>query len=269
MKILSILFIFVFGLSVFGQTFSTDWQKVPMGFQGDDVEKIYRILSKSPNLKGKTEFETTADYQKRISDLSKIPLPNKSADSVLTFIYHPKFDSYSSKLTSKYDADAQTLEINLEVRTLTYVIDNENLGLTRTPSVMARDVDLKPMGTYEGETAYGVKRTIERSLMTYYFIGINNANSFSGIKSGYDRRIKFTLPLAPAKAKEIKENLAVLYVGKLVSPFSALSGSRLKPTVDKPRDLTVGEFILTMNVSDIWFYNSTTGEVVAKFNPKK
>jgi hypothetical protein len=266
-NLLSIIFILVCGLSVFGQNFSADWQKVPVGFQGDDVEKIYKILSESSNLKEKSEFETTSDYQKRVTDLSKMALPGKSADSILAFVYRP--EKYVGRVTAKYDADTQNLQVSILTRSVSYLDRTPKREFVDIIGVAAKDARLKSLGSYEGENAYGVKRTIEKSLMEYFTIGINNMASFRKFhSSGYESGFKLLLPVPPAKAKDIKENLAVLYVGTLVPPFTALDGTVLEPTIDKPRRVSIGNYILTMNLSEIWIYNNLTGEVISKIKSK-
>jgi hypothetical protein len=267
--LLSIIFILIFSLSAFGQTFSSDWQKVPITFQGDDFEKIYKTLSDSPNLKDKSEYETTAEYQKRVTDLTKIALSDKSAASVLAFVYRPERIEFSRFLTAKYDADAQNLQITIIAASDRYVANAQRLEFTEIMTTPAKNAQLKSLGTYEGSNAYGLKRTIEKSLLKYYSVGITNFKSIQEPgKSKYDFGLTSTLSAAPAKAKEIKENLAILYVGKLVAPFSALIGDSLKPTVDKPRDVAIGNYILTMNLSEIWLYNAATGEILSKFKSK-
>jgi hypothetical protein len=260
MKTLSIVFILIFSLSAFGQSFSSDWQKVPVGFQGDDFEQIYKIVSRSPNLKDKSEFETTADYQRRITDLSKIALPNKSADSVLVFAYRPTRIEYSRFFTAKYDADTQNLQISITAESVRYLSKSERVEFVEIMTGPAKDAQLKSLGTYEGSNAYGTTRTIEKSLMSYHSVGVSNFKSL--------QRLNFALSVPPSKAKEIKENLAILYVGKLVTPFFALDASSLKPTINRPRDVLIGNHILTMNLSEIWLYNGATGEIISKFKPK-
>ncbi len=263
-NLLSIIFVLVCGLSVFGQNFSADWQKVPVGFQGDDFGKIYEILSKSPNFKQKGEFETTSDFQKRATDLSKIALPGKSADSILAFIYRPESGFFRDTVMTEYDADAQNLRISIWTRPIKDYRRMER-KFVYVIGANAKDFEIKDLGSYEGENAFGVKRTIKKRLISHFTIGINNIDSFRGFdNSDYKSTFKLLLPVSPAKAKEIRENLAILYVGNLATPFTSLNSSTLEPTIDKPLHDISTNYILIMNLSEIWIYNNLTGEIISK-----
>jgi hypothetical protein len=274
MKYLSILFILIFSLSIAGQTFSSDWQKVPATFQGDDVEKIYKILESTPVLKEKSEFETTADYQKRVNDLSKIDFGNQlSASSLLTFIYKPE-SLISSDFESKYDADTQTLNVSLSATKVEYLaVNHPNSSGSKIASINglpAKPVKYIKRDSYEGQTAYGVKRTIERSSLYYYLVGVNNLKDFKEFKqAAYRPALKLSFPVPLAKAKEVKENLSVLYVGNLVAPYHTADSSSLKPTIDKPRDVFIGYLTVAMDVNEIWIYNGISGEILAKIKSAK
>jgi hypothetical protein len=264
MKILFL--ILVLSCAAFGQSFSTDWQKVPAGFTGNDFNKIYDALKKTPVLQPKGEFETTADYQKRTGDVPKISFgENLNASSNLVFIYKTG-GSYTTSVKSKYDADKEILEGSIELKR---VSDIKNRKTNAYLAVDAAPLKYTKFDPYEGQNGYGTKVTIEKSMMTYYNLAIANIDSYSVGKESYSPALKFSVPLPLAKAKETKENLSVLYVGKLVQPLLASDADRLKPTIDKPRDVTVGTDILVMNINEIWVFNDLTGEILTKIKPKK
>jgi hypothetical protein len=263
-NLLSIIFVFVFSLSIFGQNSSADWQKVPGNFQNDDFEEVYGTLTKSPNFIGKDKSETTSDYKKRVAGLSKIALPSKLGDKLLAIVYHPKVEGFSDSVTAKYDADAQKLQITIKTHHIFYVTPAPE-KLIKITGVTVKDTQLTSLGSYERENAFGVKYTIKKTLLTDFSIGINNIASLQGLdSSSFDPAFKLLLSVAPVKAKEIKENLAILYVGNLVAPFTVLSGLELKPTMDKPRHAYLGDKVLIMNLAEIWIFNNLTGEVVSK-----
>jgi hypothetical protein len=61
--------------------------RVPVGFKGDDAEKIYNALAKLPELK-KDQFESQADYAARIDRIKgTIHLPGgKTLGSRMAFV---------------------------------------------------------------------------------------------------------------------------------------------------------------------------------------
>ena len=67
--------------------------------------------------------------------------------------------------------------------------------------------------------------------------------------------------LAP---KEAKSHLGVLYIAKLAEPFFGLDFLDIDPKVDSPREIKTVSYFLIADVSEIWIFNSLTGEVYKK-----
>jgi hypothetical protein len=105
--ILTIL-VLILGFTAFGQTFSSDWQKVPPTFSGNDFESIWRSLLKSEDFFKKDEFETTAKFIERINNPLNVKLGNNlTVADTLIFVYKPSSKDFLnfSGLSSEYDAD--------------------------------------------------------------------------------------------------------------------------------------------------------------------
>ncbi|MEW6563311.1 MAG: hypothetical protein AB1400_08800 [Pseudomonadota bacterium] len=80
--------------------------RVPVGFKGDDAEKIYDTLAKLPELK-KDQFESQADYAARIEKIKDtIALPGgKTLGSRMAFVIAPAFEGKRITDGDKYDAE--------------------------------------------------------------------------------------------------------------------------------------------------------------------
>lgn len=113
MKIL-LLIILLFIPTAFGQILSPEATKVPPLFKGNDAKLIAQGLLDSPLRKRKDEFETTAAYEKRINNQSGTTLADRSnAASTLIFRFNSQSPSSLDRITQKYDADSELLNVSL------------------------------------------------------------------------------------------------------------------------------------------------------------
>jgi hypothetical protein len=277
MKKLIPIFIVIFAFSTFGQTFSKGWQKVPATFTGSDFQNIYSTLLRTPVIKDKGEFETTDQYNQRISDLSKIVFSSKeTASDELVFVFRPEKDLsiLNDDLSSSYDADEETLTISLKptkVAAYESKPGNKAVGAKQLDfeSFIAKSGSYKDEGEYVASNAFGATRKVEKSSFRRFKLAINNINQFSNFKaSTYSSEFKVRLYLPLPKAKEAKENLSVLYIAKLVKPFYTIDSYKIKPTIDKPSDLDFTSVVLISDVREIWFFNGLTGEIYTKLSAK-
>lgn len=274
MKILSILFILIFSLSAFGQEFLPDWQKIPDNFTGSNFKEIYRTLLVSPVLKRKGEFETTADYQKRINSAANISFNDKeNIGSTLFFLYKPESPYSIPGLTTQYDADKQVLNVNLEAYSVTVdaKLSDSSKGQTEKSYNEVRVLPLELGGSseYEGSNVYGAKRTVTVSSGTYYSVAIENFKDFKETKKrSYLPSFNTDINLAPEKAKEAAGNIGFLFVGKLVNPYYSIDTLDAKPTISRPKETHITDRILILNLSSVWIFNAKNGEILAKLKPK-
>jgi len=270
LSILSLLFVLTFSFAAFGQNFSSDWQKVPTDFEGDDFNAVYHALLSSPVLKEKSEFETTADYQKRISETSKIILGgNKSIANDFIFVYRPKSDSYEMREASQYDADKQVLNVNIKMHPVSATNPFNNSKTKNYFAVRSKDIAFDAESEYQASNAYGAVRTVTKNGGTNYSIAFNNYDDFKELKKRvYPAVINVPISLSSDKAMAVKNNLAFLYFGKLVSPFYTINTLNVKPTISRPKETHLRDLILTADVSEVWIFNNLTGEILAKIKPK-
>lgn len=274
MKILPIIFILIFSLAVFGQNYSPDWQKIPATFQGDNFEKIYNTLLSTPILKEKGEFETTADYEKRINNLAAIKFaPNLTAESQLVFVYRKKSPYSTPKgIFSTYDADKQELEVNISTHEITVykrngksILDIEKLIFN---AIAGNEYKFEDKGEYKGSNAYGVTKTVSKSQFTYYSLAVKNISEFATLNSylPFDS-IKYQIPATPDKAKSLKENLSVLYVTRLLPPYFDIEGNTITPTFNSPQEIKQMDFVLIVELSEMIVFDGKTGEIFLKVTP--
>ena len=56
----------------------------------------------------------------------------------------------------------------------------------------------------------------------------------------------------------------MLFIGTLEEPLISSGFIHIPPKRDKPREFTISENFIYLNVKEIWLYNQRTGEVLTK-----
>lgn len=272
---ISIILVLILGFTAFGQTFSSDWQKVPATFSGNDFESIWHSLLRSQDFFKKDEFETTAKFTERINNPLNIKLGNNlTAANTLIFVYKPSSKNFLnfSGLSSEYDADNEIL--NVEIRTerkTTYAdtttdkIREVHFSATRVkPDTMIKE------GDYTGANSFGVKVNIGKFRGTASSLAIANINDFNETDASKPLPfLRIPLKLLPTQAKAVKTNLAVAYITKLVAPYWTIGSTEIKPTIDKPDDIKSYHYYLIGNVSEIWLFNTVDGTIYSKLKARQ
>ncbi len=246
----------------FGQTLPKDSKKVPPSFKGNDAKLIARSLLTSPLYKRKDEFETSAAYEARTNNLAAATLGDGTkADSELVFKL-AEFRRLLDLTKVSYDADAELLTLTLDVKEFTDLVGKSNYNAT----VALAPSDYRDLGKYIGENSFGVKREISRSEFDQYRLVVNNLKDFPGIRPrsiGYEAW-KIPIKMPATQARDAKDVLAILYFARLVKPYLGLDFFDKKPKIDSPSEISSTTYYLYANVSEIWIFNSLTGEIYTK-----
>ncbi len=101
-SLLGIVFVLTLSVASFSQS---KFERLPSDFEPDDLGKVYQVLNKMKKEKG--EFETTAEYEKRISTISEVKIiGDKTTKDFFYFYFEP-----TRLMKSKYDADKQSYQL--------------------------------------------------------------------------------------------------------------------------------------------------------------
>lgn len=265
-----ITLVLILGFSAFGQTFSSDWQKVPSTFKGNDFEAIYNSLISSQKFFEKDEFETTAKFKERITNPENVKFAgNLTAADTLVFVYEPSPNDYGfiNGLLVEYDADKEVLNATINTNRVSAYIDvaTTNIKKLDFSATTVKSQTMKSEGIYVGENTFGVKRNIEKFRGNTFSLAIANIKDFNEAdvsKSLTSLRIQ--LKLAPAEARLVKNNLSVVFITILINPYYGISSTEIKPTVDNPKDIKAYDKFLIGNVSEIWLFNRADGTIYSK-----
>lgn len=255
--------------------FDMQTEKLPPNFKGTDIVKLYTIFAKKAPLE-KAEFETTADYEKKI----------KAAvtDDVYAFKLKPEIGGIYGLTIQPYDADTQKLQINLETISLSTIQGYR-------ASMIIKDI-ARGSRSYIGSNAFGAKVLVTSYRATQYGIVLVNQKDFGPshyddnqdkIKTEYTRlmesvrTINLEIKMPPEKAKTLKNNVGVLIVCK---PALYKSNAKMelhgvnnlifedtydtRATINNPTSLSYDRKFINVEVLAIWVYKINSGSILLK-----
>jgi hypothetical protein len=240
--------------------FDKSIEKLPPNFKGSDIVKLFSTLKKKAPLK-KAEFETTADYEKKIS----------AAVTDDVYAFKLASDAYGQPLKIQpYNADTQKLQIDIETTALSqYLFEGYRA------SMIIKDIN-GPSRSYIGSNAFGADVLVDSYSGTLYGIALVNQTDFA--TNNYNvRTINLLLDMPPEKAKSLKNNIGILLLCKptlyrpnakmtlcegndLVFEDTSYSGA----TIDNPTSLSYERKFINVEVLSIWVYETNTGSILFK-----
>lgn len=238
--------------------FEINANSVSRNFQGHDCAAITTRLKRVRV--EKSEFETQAEYEQRAAKVATelSPAPGMGADDLLAF---PISDIFS--VAMRYDAGLRQANLHL----MDSGMRLSHLGLTGVPlsstTLTVRTVS-ESRRPFVGSNAFGVKVRAEAVHRKVCAIGL----------PGYSaRQLMLTshadIPMEPNAAKDLNENLSVIFIGRATPPYYASGRSHKGATIDSAIELTIDGDVIPLEVSEIWYYNRRTGIVAAKIKPTR
>ena len=241
--------------------FNINVEKLSPNFAGADIVKLFSMLSKKAPFK-KEEFETTADYEKKIiaavtDDVYAFKLPDDN------FFYGLNI--------SPYNADTQKLPIKIKTQ---YMDDWENVA-----TIILKTIDEKHQ-SYIGADATGVKSKVNKYTGKKYGIAIENKKEFGSGNGGSleaRRTIDTEIEISPNKAKDLKGNIGAIILCKLklhtqIGRGRGLQDNNLiiqsllniEPTIEIPISSHYDTNFVNVEALSIWIYDIRNGEIILK-----
>lgn len=238
-------------------------------YLGNDPKYIYSSIDDREKSSLKGEFETTEQYQKRIS----ISNNNQNAKGIFSF------QGYKPKM--KYSADDSEFTILIRVGAVLSPFEHSLIppqkgkydvsDFKKDDKSITLIVDMEDGGSYEAENVYGAKTIVEKTVFTSYDVAVTYCNDFP-IETIEDEQfpiIKFDyivgkFPSPPEEARKIKKNIGCLVIGKLEKPFIHETFILEPATFDSPYDVSRFHRYLHMRMLELWIYNQETGKVYVK-----
>lgn len=188
------------------------------------VSKVKKSAAASAS---KDEFETSAQFQNRLTQLMERDFPN-SLISVAVPIAPYKIS---------YDADRGRLAF--EFMRSDYGVSRSNLAVTEV------DRESRVDGYYEAQNSYGTTVEVEKRNDSEVVIAWDGLTStVTGTKAH--------LQVAPEVARGLKEKSELVIVGSLVAPFLQQRYDLDLPTLDSPIRRSTTSYALTIKSKCIY-----------------
>jgi len=240
------------GASAFATSpFDVAAQSVPAGFKGHNCSAI-AARTKSAAAQ-KSEFETRADYEARTARASgTIVMPGLGISDVLAFVLDDPL-----MVDMRYNAENSEASFHVsEISLLAMGMSTAGLGAYNSYRVQSLNETRRP---YVATNAFGARVRAEEVMRNVCSVAVTNHRAGElALHSHAEAK------LSGSAAKAAKENLAVLFVVRLVVPFYTTASTVRSATISSPTSLYVGGPSLPVELLDVWYFNNASGEVVAK-----
>lgn len=271
MKIITVIFILILSYSAFGQTksqvqkqepglvngsnsnneslnkskfnFSPDLEIIPVDYKGNSIIELSKaanelktfVEDKDPP--AKDEFETTAEYEKRLLEIQK-QKSSREPD------HEKKFVLVLNSQIAIYDADTQ------ELNTRTSLIQTD----TRISTLIETQTKTS---SYMASNAFGVVTKVNKFVTTNYGIKFINRGLPDPLIA---TNFKVNIP----QAKLLKENLRTLFYFELFSPYLTTEMSDTKPTLNAPSEIINVSTYYSAWLLEVWLIDGSSGKVLLK-----
>jgi len=247
--------------------FDPNLSSLPSKFNGHDIERVYESIY----FPVKSEFETSEQYARRTEHFQdKIIFGQIRPNSVLAFSLKVPENLFWTDLESSYDADKQRMTVSLSGTYYSVIGPRLKSGTNNTVGLELKE-SLSALGSFIGSNAYGARRRVNVGLQKTYNLAFDNCPlpkdryGYSGGSISTD--FSTTFPLDVSEAVDLKYNLALLFVGRIKSPFvernaeGTLGG---KATITSPTEIRTDNRSVFFDLDEIWIYSYQSGKVITK-----
>jgi hypothetical protein len=230
----------------------TSVERLPAKYLGDNPGSVYQQLIALSWRFRKSQFETTPEYELRVSQLlNATKIGGKAVSDRFSFV-HPygreSYDADSEIFTLKPDTNYE-IGLGYEVPEMPNDLrsrrDYSSIDLTRTS---------RTVGSRIGRTAIGIKKRI--TVRTYSALRLVMSNSNM---NGWSNGVRFRL--IPAAARGASGRVWLAVTGRFAPPYVLNDSEIDNATLDEPEEAHSFRFYLFFVPDSIVAYNITTGEI--------
>jgi hypothetical protein len=222
-------------------------QRLPPNFTGHDIESLAKKLISSGEAAGKSEFETTEEYQTRLK---------LAEDHRLLAFVLPVGDDDGDAVTFKYDADSKTMSAEIW-GVLPWLLHPASAD--RHPRLQVA-VKRRLVGSrqYSATNSFGAKALV--NVKEYNEYGLALAD---GLISSESPSYSWVMDV-PA-AKEAKQHLRAALLCTRNETKIYESESQSEPTIESPREFVWHYMYLPATVQAIFIFDARSGQIIQKF----
>ena len=229
---------------------------LPANYTGINPINFYKMFKGKVDKLEKGKYETSEEFERRIADKDALLAPINTTD-----LYAFRMEDISAQ----YDADAKAYRIGVG-----FSCDGRNTESSEMLTCKVGSV-IKKNSTYTGSNAYGVSRTVKLTKGLDFALAIPKSNpAVSEVLSqeSYERHqynYKDNLPVPLEKARVIKDEVAVLFVGRVIDArivYGLGDNNFRNPTLDSPYQKFIKEEAVPFDLKKIIYYVKKTGEML-------
>ena len=229
---------------------------VPVYYGGNDVGKFFTLFKERTQAATKGEFETTAEYEKRLADNAETIFAPFKLDAKYAFLVADQ--------KMEYDADKQRYKA--EYSSSCYeTFFSEGVACEIGKVTLSED-------NYEGKNSYGATATVSRQRGEEYSLVLDPkaTRSKQFEHTSYGVSLPAQCPVSLDKAKTLKDAwVTMVYVGR-VKKFESLRGRANfeSATVKSPTDVLFERYGIPFVLTDVVCYARKTGEILHSVHMK-
>jgi TonB family protein len=253
--------------------FDTSVEKLPPNYIGHSLATLMQILPKWQRAARKSEFETTAEYQDRLSREKRKPLAGAIRFNSLLAFTIVKNDE--EQLTAEYDADLGVMTVTLKLRQ-EYAGGSYDNPYYR----LGWGASSRKMGSYVGRNAFNRAVRVQVYRNDGYLIGMAalDLEAFSELRSRtqpytrskiyeHEKSINIAINMGANEARTVKPNLRALVIGRLADDPFYYNYGRDTPEIDDPYDRYEHTYMAKVVPQEIWIYDFASGIVYTRITP--
>jgi hypothetical protein len=214
-------------------------------FSGENCDALVAALKKEKV--EKSEFETSADFSKRMQDILEVKSVAGRRLSEPMYFLNPKV------LSAVFDADRQSMKVYGAIAQSTRVSPTNQYASTVTLSTRSSNTS-----QYAAQNRFGASTGVTRyrhEICGLAFLNVSPVTDHQWMGS-----IEF--PLSPEAARRIKDKIAIVYLAQIAPPLLAQHRKRAAPTLSEPIEVVVTGDALTAVLENFFVINRITGEVL-------
>lgn len=236
----------------------TSVAQLPPKYAGDSAGAVYQQLNAVALRLRKSQFETTSDYQFRVTSLlNGIKIgPAKTVNDRFSFV-HPygaeSYDADTQIFTLKPDTNYE-IGLGYEVPELPNDIrsgrDYSSIDLTRTS---------RSVGSRIGRTAIGIRKRITVRAYTALRLVMPNAKM-----KRWSHGLRFRV--SPTAARQASGRVWLAVTGRLAPPYTLYESDVDNATLNDPEEAHSFHYYLFFIPDSIVLYNIATGQVYGSWD---
>lgn len=224
--------------------------RVPDGFTGDDIRRVYAALKSG----GKSEFETTVAYRKRLAD--------EARSTVYSFLVQPR--------RAQYDADRGEMVLQLRVK-----VDPSTTDVNEDSITISAD-SKEERSTFQASNALGVKVDVQRTTETDYGLAAVKVPAEmigrqvpGAMYEYYERFLEVRVPMSSDDARQRKDALRFLFRAHPSAATKARTfedSYEWKATINSPTSRVTQSYAAYVDVGAfaVWVVDPLRGDVLTK-----